>query len=151
MLPLVREVRNKWEKNWPEVHALPTGGLPRFTYARRPGDLGSSVPVFCYHTIDAERFEGDLEFLVANGYRTIGADALLDHLEERCPAPERAVVLSFDDSARNLYEVVYPLLRRYRMNAVAFVAPRFHEGAVTGGGEGGLWGGTKSGKCRTPG
>ena len=125
-------LRISWEKNWPEAHALLTGSLPQFILARRPRPLGLSVPVFCYHTVDAERFEGDLDFLSSNGYVTIDADALLDHFEERPRAPERAVVLTIDDGARNLYEVVYPLLKRHSMKAVAFVAPRFHEDEPAG-------------------
>ena len=125
-------LRESWEKNWPEVQAVLTGSLPQFILSRRPRSLGLSVPVFCYHTVDVERFEGDLDFLSQNGYVTIHADALLDHLEERRRAPERAVVLTFDDGARNLYEVVFPLLRRYGMRGVAFVPPRFHEEGVAG-------------------
>ena len=125
-------LRISWEKNWPEVHAALTGGLPQFILARRPREVGLSVPVFYYHTVDAERFEGDLSFLSRNGYVTIDADTLLDHMEEHRSAPERAVVLTVDDGARNLYEVVYPLLNRHSMKAVAFVAPRFHEDEPAG-------------------
>ena len=123
MLPAIR---NSWEKNWPEIHAGLTGGLPRFILARRPGDVGSSVPVFCYHFLDAASFEEDLEFLVANRYRTIDATVLLGHLTGAQEAPPRSVVLSVDDGASNLLEVGFPLLRKYRATAVAFVAPRFH-------------------------
>ena len=126
MTHIISTLRNSWEKNWPEVRAALTGGLPQFIFSRRPRDLGLGVPVFCYHVVNAEEFDADLDFLSRNGYVTITADTLLDHLEERCRAPERAVVLTFDDGAHNLYEVVFPLLKRYGMTAVAFVAPRFH-------------------------
>src|SRR5690606_9912496 len=87
------------------------------------------VPVFCYHVIQGETFEHDLMHLRDGGYVTIDADQLLDHLCQRKAAPSRSVVLSFDDGARNLYEVAFPLLRRFGMKAVAFVAPRFHDEA----------------------
>ena len=126
MTQVVATLRECWQKNWPEVHAAITGGLPEFIFARHPRELGSTVPVFCYHTADAQRFERDLDFLSRNGYVTIDADTLLDHLEERHHAPERAVVLTVDDGARNLYEVMFPLLKHHGMGAVAFVSPRFH-------------------------
>ena len=126
MTPLFRTVRNIWEKNWPEVDAAVKGGLPQFVLARRPRELGSSVPVFCYHVVNADDFEQDLDFLSRNGYTPINADALLDHLEGRRTAPKRAVVLTIDDGARNLYEVAFPLLKRHGMTGVAFLAPRFH-------------------------
>jgi peptidoglycan/xylan/chitin deacetylase (PgdA/CDA1 family) len=120
-------LRNIWGKNWPEVRAAVTGGLPRFILWPRPSDLGPAIPVFCYHIVNPEEFESDLEFLSRNGYVTIDADTLLDHFKERREAPHRSVVLSFDDGERNLYEVAFPSLRRYDMKAVAFIATRFHQ------------------------
>ena len=63
MTQVVATLRECWQKNWPEVHAAITGGLPEFIFARHPRELGSTVPVFCYHTADAQRFERDLDFL----------------------------------------------------------------------------------------
>ena len=119
-----------WEKNWPELHAALTGGLPGFIFSNRPAGLDSGVPVFCYHLVEAAAFEEDLLFLKHNGYVTIHADALLDHLLRRKPAPARSVVLTFDDGAQNLYETVFPLLKRYDVQAVAFIAPGLHEGGL---------------------
>jgi peptidoglycan/xylan/chitin deacetylase (PgdA/CDA1 family) len=118
--------RNIWQKNWPEVHAAVTSGLPGFVFRSHPQPLGSSVPVFCYHVVGPQRFQADLDFLSQNGYVTIDGDTLLDHLTGRRQAPEGAVVLTFDDGSRNHYEVVFPLLKRYGMKGVAFIAPRFH-------------------------
>ncbi len=87
------------------------------------------MPAFCYHTVDAESFAADLGFLQQNRYVTIGADTMLDHLSGRRAAPKRAVVLTIDDGANNLYSVSYPLIRRFGMKAVAFIAPRFHGGS----------------------
>ncbi len=127
--------RSVWEKNWREVRAAAGGGLPRFILARNPGDLGSAVPVFHYHVVKPEDLKADLEFLARNGYVTIGADALLDHLRNQYRAPARSVVLTFDDGPSNLREVVYPLLGAFEMKGVAFVATRFHRDsfAVSGG------------------
>lgn len=126
-MPRVRDALwNIWRKNWPEVRAAFTGGLPQFIAARHARDLGSNIPVFSYHVVSAKDFEADLDFLSQNGYITIHADLLLDHLEGRRAAPQRAVVLTFDDGARNLYEVVFPLLQHFGMNAVAFISPGLH-------------------------
>jgi peptidoglycan/xylan/chitin deacetylase (PgdA/CDA1 family) len=124
---MLSTLRNSWRKNWPECQAAITGGLPNFISSSDPHDLWPSIPVFCYHVVNVKDFEADLIFLSRNGYVTIGADALLDHLELRCSAPKRSVVLSIDDGARNLYEVAFPLLQRHAMKAVAFIAPRFHK------------------------
>jgi peptidoglycan/xylan/chitin deacetylase (PgdA/CDA1 family) len=120
-------LRQRWQKNWPELSAALRGGVPAFVYSEHPPELGAAVPVFAYHTVAWSTFEADLWFLRENGYATLDADALLDHLSGRSPAPERSVVLSFDDGSVNLYRVVFPLLKAYAQSAVAFVAPRFHD------------------------
>lgn len=119
-------LRRSWEKNWPEVGCALSGGLPRFVTARRPAEVGACVPVFCYHRIDADRFGADVAFLRRNGYTTLDADALADHMEGVRPAPERSVVLTIDDGASCLRSVAFPILRELRAVAVAFVCPGLH-------------------------
>ena len=93
---------------------------------RKPHALGENIPVFCYHEVTPKGFERDLEYLRENGYTTIDADTLLDHIEKREKAPANSVVLTFDDGAFNLFEVAYPLLREFQMKGVAFLATAFH-------------------------
>ncbi len=119
-------IRNSWRKNWPEVHSALTGGMPGFIFSKRPGPLGDAVPVFCYHVIDEPTFRADLTFLTDNGYHTLTAEALLDHLEQRQSAPANSVVLSFDDGQRTLYDTAFPLLKEFNHKAVAFVCPGLH-------------------------
>lgn len=116
-----------WQKNWPELRAALTGGMPDFVWHALPDAQLRGIPVFCFHQVHPTTFQRDLQFLQRNGYHTLRADQLLDHLNAQHTNKRRAVVLTFDDGAANLYRVVYPLLRKYRMNAVAFIAPRFHD------------------------
>lgn len=115
-----------YEKNWPEFHAAVTRSLPNFMYARNPAEIETVIPVFCYHTVNREDFEADLRFLAENDYVTVTADDLVDHLHGVRQAPPRSVVLTVDDGSRNLYDVGFPLLREYGMNAVAFIVAGFH-------------------------
>ncbi len=125
-------LRDKWEKHWPELSYALTGGLSSFVWGVRPKALGSTIPVFCYHLVEAREFERDLSFLARNGYSTIDGDTLLQHMKGSGDTESRTVVLTFDDGARNLFEVAYPLLRKYDMRAVAFIAPRFHRALLEG-------------------
>ncbi len=71
----------------------PAGPLPR-------GD----VPVFVFHSLEPESFGGKLAHLADNGYVTLSADeyfAAPDGHARR--APERAVVLTFDDGRGSLW------------------------------------------------
>jgi peptidoglycan/xylan/chitin deacetylase (PgdA/CDA1 family) len=123
---MLARIRSSWRKNRHELKGLFDGGLPRFLLSARPKELGASVPVFCYHTITAADLSRDLRFLELNGYSALSGDALLAHLRREQPAPSRSVVLTFDDGAYNFYAVVLPLLERFRMHALAFVAPGMH-------------------------
>jgi peptidoglycan/xylan/chitin deacetylase (PgdA/CDA1 family) len=124
---MISSLRNSYEKNWPEIYAGLTGSLPDFIFARRPDNVDLDIPVFCYHTFDEAEFRADLEFLRANRYVTLDADSLVSHLLNKELAPPRSVVLSVDDGSRNLFDVGYPLLKEYGMQAVAFIVPGFHE------------------------
>lgn len=88
------------------------GGLPR-------GD----VPVFVFHGAEPVSFARRLEHLSRNGYRTLGIDEYLRVLRGEKPAPERAVVLTFDDGRASVFTVAAPLLRRHGMRAVVFLVP----------------------------
>jgi len=116
-----------WRKNWPELRCALSGGMPSFVLARNPQALTDEVPAFCYHVVEPDSFEADLCYLKENGYRTVDADAMLDHLEGRSVLQPRTVVLCIDDGAVNLYHVAFPLLRKYETKAIAFIAPCFHK------------------------
>jgi peptidoglycan/xylan/chitin deacetylase (PgdA/CDA1 family) len=100
-----------------KVAALPLGAASR----RRAGD----VTILCYHRVGAgereidvprPRFEEHLAALAPQGVRSL-ADALAD--------PRGGVVLTFDDGFRDFHEVVLPLLVRYRMPALLYLATAF--------------------------
>ena len=123
-------LRNIWEKNGPEAYAALTGGFPSFVTAKNPAKLDSNIPVFCYHIVNEQLFAEDLEFLVRNDYVSIDADTMLRHLQGKEKAPDNSIVITFDDGAQNLYDVAYPLLKKYNKKAIVFIAPRFHVPAV---------------------
>jgi hypothetical protein len=81
------------------------------------------VPVFVFHSVEPLAFERKLRHLAENQYVTLSTTEYVDILEERRPAPERAVVLSFDDGRASVYSEGYPLLRKYGMKAVLFLVP----------------------------
>jgi peptidoglycan/xylan/chitin deacetylase (PgdA/CDA1 family) len=88
------------------------GSLPR-------GD----IPVFVLHGAEPRRLERQLGHLDDNGYRTLSADEYVETLVGARPAPERAVVLTFDDGRGSVWTVAAPLLRRFGMKAVVFLVP----------------------------
>lgn len=96
-------------------------GYPDYIYSGKAPAAVGHVPVFVYHTIQPSRFEEDLRYLQENGYRTIGMGDLKRHLTGKRQAPERSVVLTFDDARSSFWRFGFPLLQRYGMKGVLFV------------------------------
>jgi peptidoglycan/xylan/chitin deacetylase (PgdA/CDA1 family) len=93
--------------------AFVTGGaLPR-----------GHIPVFCFHGLEPESFGRKLEHLARNGYVTLAADEYFDVLQGRRPAPERAVVLTFDDGRSSVRTIGAPLMRRHGFKGIVFIVP----------------------------
>ncbi|MEA1619943.1 poly-beta-1,6-N-acetyl-D-glucosamine N-deacetylase PgaB [Erythrobacter sp. T5W1-R] len=61
------------------------------------------------------------DFLVADGWTAVSLDQVAAARAGGAPLPDKAVLLTFDDGYRSMYERVYPLLLAYRMPAVAAV------------------------------
>lgn len=62
-----------------------------------------------------------LDFLVAEGWTAVSLEQVAAANAGGPPLPDKAVLLTFDDGYRSMYERVYPLLLAYRMPAVAAV------------------------------
>jgi peptidoglycan/xylan/chitin deacetylase (PgdA/CDA1 family) len=94
--------------------AFVTGGpLPR-----------GHVPVFVFHSIEPESFARKLQHLADNEYVTLSATQYFQFLMGTRPAPQNAVVLTFDDGRGSLWSIGQPLMRRYGMKGIVFLVPR---------------------------
>jgi peptidoglycan/xylan/chitin deacetylase (PgdA/CDA1 family) len=114
---LTRQAREAWE-------------VPRDLLLRRyppfvtGGDLPRGhVPVFVFHGLEPESFGRRLAYLADNDYVSLSAGEYFQVLLGARPAPQRAVLLTFDDGRGSLWSIGLPLMRRYRMKGVAFVVP----------------------------
>ncbi|WP_319410061.1 polysaccharide deacetylase family protein [uncultured Desulfosarcina sp.] len=90
-----------------------------------------TVPILCYHRfapscdsplcMPAGIFEQQVRYLKENGYRVIGPEALADFLDYRKPIPKNAVMISVDDGYRSVYDVAFPILKKYGFTATLFI------------------------------
>ena len=89
------------------------------------------LTVLCYHevaerqdaldpdyTVRPAEFAKQVEWLKANGYNFVDVDAVLADRTGRKALPPKAVLLTFDDGYRSVYENVFPLLKREHIPAV---------------------------------
>ena len=68
-------------------------------------------------------FEQHLQYL-ADGYNVISLEQAIDQLKSAKPLPQNAVVITFDDGYRNIYDNARPILARYKMPYTVFINPR---------------------------
>lgn len=120
-MPLSR-LRKHAEAAWEVPRDLMLGRYPEFVTG---GALPKGhVPVFCFHSLEPESFGRKITHLAENGYVTLSADQYFQHLMGGKPAPEKAVLLTFDDGRASVRTVGLPLMRRYGMQGIVFIVPR---------------------------
>ncbi len=66
-------------------------------------------------------------WLKEHGYVSVGIDDLLAAQQGQRSLPDKAVLLTFDDGYRGMYQQVYPLLRLFDFRAVIAVVGRWQE------------------------
>ena len=120
--PLGRRLSRSLQKNIPVAKDILLRRYPLFVFGK--ADLESKeIPVFCFHRIEKERFELQLQYLAANGYETIGADEFYEIRSRRSAPKSRRVLLTIDDGHITLWTVAYPLLQKYGLKVVSFIVP----------------------------
>ncbi len=94
-----------------------------------------TIPILTYHRfaencssplcMPSRTFERQMRYLKENGYHVITADELLAFLEYRQGLPQKSVLITMDDGYRSVYNIAYPILKKYGYKATLFVYTRF--------------------------
>lgn len=96
-----------------------------------------TVPILTYHrfspagrrcdrlAVSADKFARQLRYLRDRGYTVISLADLADHMDGKKAIPRKAVVLTIDDGYRSVYQIAYPILRKYGYPATIFVYSNF--------------------------
>jgi peptidoglycan/xylan/chitin deacetylase (PgdA/CDA1 family) len=103
-----------------------------------------SVPVLVYHNFSKNRsgktsvaeadFEAQMKYLKENGFHVISLDQLLDFIDYKEPIPEKSVVITVDDAWGSIYDIAFPVLKKYGFPATFFIYTDF-----IGGGKAMSW------------
>ncbi|MBC2695347.1 MAG: polysaccharide deacetylase family protein [Desulfobacteraceae bacterium] len=93
------------------------------------------VPILSYHRfadncdsslcLPACIFDQQMKYLKENGYRVISLEELLEFLKYRNSLPKRSVVISIDDGYRSVYNIAWPILKKYGFRATFFIYTNF--------------------------
>jgi peptidoglycan/xylan/chitin deacetylase (PgdA/CDA1 family) len=92
------------------------------------------VPILLYHrlgatvadgmTMTTPVFESHMKYLHDNGYTVISLRRLVDYYHGKGPAPApKSVVIVEDDAHKSVYDVMLPIIRRYRYPVTIFAYP----------------------------
>ncbi|OAB41163.1 polysaccharide deacetylase family protein [Paenibacillus antarcticus] len=106
---------------------IPSGIISLKAQAASP-----DIPVLLYHRVlpnpsnewtdtSVENFEKHMQYLVENDYKTLSAEEYVNIMQGNATAPEKPILLTFDDATPDFLANTVPILNKYRMNAVQFV------------------------------
>lgn len=68
-----------------------------------------------------QRFETDIQYLLAEGYTFISLTDLYAFHQGNRALPKKTVILTFDDGYESNYTLIYPILKKYEIPATIFV------------------------------
>ncbi len=77
--------------------------------------------------LDTVELARQFSWLKEHGYVSVGIDDLIAANEGERSLPEKAVLLTFDDGYRGMYEQVFPLLKLFNYRAVLAVVGRWQQ------------------------
>jgi endo-1,4-beta-xylanase len=100
------------------------------------------IPVLLYHIItdnpssewndiSTEDFHKQMKYLHDNGYTTLSADEYVAIMEGQAAAPDKPILLTFDDATPDFVTKVLPVLDKYDMKAVLFVITDWIDGGYS--------------------
>ncbi len=93
--------------------------IPILTYHRFAEDCSSPL------CIPTRTFELQMKYLKENGYHVITPGELLAFLEYRQRLPQKSVLVTMDDGYRSVYNIAYPILKKYEFTATLFIYTSF--------------------------
>jgi peptidoglycan/xylan/chitin deacetylase (PgdA/CDA1 family) len=109
------------------------GFLIKRTYS---GNSLKGVPVLLYHHIlpkqenndpenggivSLENFELQMDYLAANGYKTVTLEELEEYVLNKRELPPKTVAITFDDGYQSNYLYAYPILKKHGFQATVFL------------------------------
>jgi len=90
-----------------------------------------TVPVLAYSAfsetqedkaaVTGTAFEEQMQFLKDNGYTPVSIDEFFDFLDFKDQVPEKAVLITIDDIGQGVYEIAYPILKKFHYPAALFI------------------------------
>jgi len=93
----------------------------------------SQIPILSYHNvqtnpkkpsayfISAASFEKQIKYLKDRGYHSVLPDDIYNHYIKGTTLPEKPIMLSFDDTRKEHFNIVAPILEKYGYKGAFFI------------------------------
>ena len=93
----------------------------------------ANIPILMYHhfeleedvypgtMISGEMFESQIKALSEAGYTAISFEELVDFVFNGASLPKNPLVITIDDGYLSVYDVAFPILKKYDMKATVFI------------------------------
>lgn len=95
----------------------------------------TDIAGFCYHQVEpvasgkfslsVEKFTAQLEYLHQRGYISLNSDELLAALATGSQPVSKAVLITFDDGYRTVFDHAFPIMQKFGFKGVVCIYPAF--------------------------
>lgn len=70
--------------------------------------------------LNVDEFEKQLKYLKKHHYKTLTLDEFYNYKQNKKKFPRKSVLITMDDGYQSNYDLAFPLLKKYNMNATVF-------------------------------
>lgn len=70
--------------------------------------------------LNIDKFEKQLKYLKKHHYKTLTLNEFYEYKQNKKKFPRKSVLITMDDGYQSNYELAFPLLKKYNMNATVF-------------------------------
>ena len=96
-------------------------------------NVASQIPILSYHNVQTNpkkpsayfissvAFEKQIKQLKENGYHTVLPDDIYNHYTKGTTLPEKPIMLSFDDTRKEHFNIVAQILEKYSYKGTFFI------------------------------
>lgn len=96
-----------------------------------------TLPILCYHQfteaketsnrleLNVDKFEQQMAYLLNSGFQFLSFSDVAEILRKGRPIPDKAVVVTIDDGYGSVYDLAWPILKKYKITASLFLYTDF--------------------------
>lgn len=117
------KILNSYRKNKDDIKSILLRTYPDFIFKSIQELPKGEIPIFTFHSVEADKFEYLIKYLADNNYKTITSNSYYEFLLGKKKVDKNTIMLTFDDGLGSLWSIAYPILKKYGLSATSFLLP----------------------------